>query len=202
MIIISISFFIHNVKAETNCKGIKPKIATDCQLSLKDTEKYKYCCYLESLGMKLCEPYDEAGYQEELKDSQTYSFIVDAFECHTYSSSSSNTVEKTSNNCEDIFPNTESDCILSDEDVKNNYTYCCYEEISNVYRECSPETQESYEEELKAYEISKELNMDVKMKCNKKSAKLEDELETYKTKKKAESTFLGLSILSFITILL
>ncbi len=147
--------------------------------------------------MKVCKPYDEAGYQEELKDSQTYSFIVDAFECHTYSSSSSNTVKKSSYNCEDILPNTQSDCVLSDEDVKNNYTYCCYEELTDVYKECSPETQESYEEELKNYELFKKMDIDVKMGCNRKL-----ETEKYESKAKSKSIFLGLSILSFITILL
>ena len=56
--------------------------------------------------MKVCEYYDETGHQEELKESQTYNFIVDAFKCHKYSSSSSHIVEKTSYNCEDIVPNT------------------------------------------------------------------------------------------------
>ena len=85
--IINISFFIHNIKAQTNWKSIKYKIASECQLSLKDIEKYKYYWYEETMGMKGCEPYDEAGYQKELKESQTYRSIVDAFKCHTYSSS-------------------------------------------------------------------------------------------------------------------
>ena len=70
-----------------------------------------------------------------------------------------------SENCANISPKKASDCILSDQDTKRNYKYCCYERVPlsyNTYK-CQPYTKNDYQTEIFT---SNELGSSTVFECN------------------------------------
>ena len=68
-----------------DCDDISPKSPSDCKLSSSDKNNGQiYCCYEEFLGEKVCEAYDEEGYEEEKEAAELFGA---KFECTTAFSS-------------------------------------------------------------------------------------------------------------------
>ena len=78
-------------------------------------------------------------------------------------------------NCNEIIPSKSSDCKLSLIDTQK-YIYCCYEEV--IIKECSPYNEEDYKKELFAYNILKELEMEIYFECSKRNENLDVKLDT------------------------
>ena len=64
------------------------------------------------------------------------------------------------NSCEDVTPTKASDCVLSQEDKNNGYTYCCYEKVSSL-KVCTLDTEETYQQEKELIE-----GLGIEYECN------------------------------------
>ena len=135
LIVFILALIIPNFKTEEkNCWMIDPEKKSDCKLSRDDVtySSYRYCCYekYNYINKYKCEPYTESEYKKKYGDS-----IVE--NCNIRGTTSNG------NGCEDITPNSKSDCVLKEVDKQDGYEYCCYF-VDDEGKKCYSETKETY----------------------------------------------------------